>query len=899
MGGLWGNGVLSAEGFTSLDFGLGTAAALEDAWEGERQKQIDYNGPGRERVLPVGQTLDYPGCVERTPGLVSYWRLNDPTAPSVTSGPNMAGAGANDSSFGTTAWTNPGNVIADDASEANAVLSAASSQYLKTSSHGFTIPTGATIAGIKVEVERSIGGAGSGTLYDSRVRIVKGGTVGATDKASGTAWAGSAVVEYGGATDLWGETWTPADINAGNFGMAFSARHEGAIGSLNATIDFIRITVYYTTPKAEDIWGGLNGSYVGSPTLGVQGVLDSVPERDRAVALNGTSQYVTVPDVDALKFSGTQPYSYEAWIRPSALGGDRWIMGRGGWEYLYVNVNGALFFGYYGTDFRQAVSANGTIVAGSTYHVVGTFNGTVLKVYVNGVEVGTLTPGDNKAVPGSPPAIGYNTQYGTSWFAGVIDEAAIYGIALTAAQVREHYERGRSSYANAVLDSVPVSYWRLDETTGVAQDVMGRNDGTYGATVTRGATSLIGGDSATDKAANVPGNYLATGMVTVPDSASLDQVTPSLEAWVTIETNRTQIIVSKPNAYYLKQNAAGKGEFGVVIGGLYYVSESAASLGTGTYHLAGVHDGKTVTLYVNGVAQASVAAVGAVDATTDAFAIGGWADNEFDGIIDEVAIYPRALEPEEVQAHYRAGRNVYGRIVVADTPLAYWRMGDPVGATQAKDLMAGDRHTSVSANPPTFGTAGALADDPNTAATFDGINDFLAVPLDLSHTNRVSMEWWGWWDVNDTSVRAWFSFEWNVGPPYGGFVIFQGTGLEIAHRLGSGGSQQQRLFTQPSAAAWHHYVVVMDATRAAADEQTLYIDGAVQTPTSTPNSQEHAETDRFKNGTFYMMSIVAANYGLGRLDEVAIYDRALTAGQARSHYEAGRSKYAREVLVGS
>ena len=44
-------------------------------------------------------------------------------------------------------------------------------------------------------------------VYDYAVRIIKGGTIGSTDRASGTAWSSSsAYTTYGSSSDLWGET---------------------------------------------------------------------------------------------------------------------------------------------------------------------------------------------------------------------------------------------------------------------------------------------------------------------------------------------------------------------------------------------------------------------------------------------------------------------------------------------------------------------------------------------------------------------------------------------------------------------------------------------------------------------------------------------------------------------
>ncbi len=59
-----------------------------------------------------------------------------------------------------------------------------------------------------------------------------------------------ATVTYGGSSDLWGETWTPADINAAGFGAAIAVTD----GLDTAGVDHITAKVYFTlcaaTPAA-------------------------------------------------------------------------------------------------------------------------------------------------------------------------------------------------------------------------------------------------------------------------------------------------------------------------------------------------------------------------------------------------------------------------------------------------------------------------------------------------------------------------------------------------------------------------------------------------------------------------------------------------------------------------
>lgn len=149
---------------------------------------------------------------------------------------------ANDSSEGTTAWNNPGNAAASDDNKAGCTLVGVSTtQLLKCTNFGFSVPSDATVDGIQVSVERI------GTLTrvsDEKIQLVKGGSLQGDNKASATAWPTSdGTATYGGAADKWGLTWSPSDVNASDFGVVVRAK-----SSNNATpgVDHVQITVTYT-----------------------------------------------------------------------------------------------------------------------------------------------------------------------------------------------------------------------------------------------------------------------------------------------------------------------------------------------------------------------------------------------------------------------------------------------------------------------------------------------------------------------------------------------------------------------------------------------------------------------------------------------------------------------------
>ena len=117
-------------------------------------------------------------------------------------------------------WTNPGNVYSSNDSRASAALSTGTnsrySYYLNTSGYGFSIPVGANINGITVEVERYADG---NSVTDASVMLIKAGTRAGTAK-NGTAWPTTEAYQtLGTNSDLWGTGWTAADINNNGFGV--------------------------------------------------------------------------------------------------------------------------------------------------------------------------------------------------------------------------------------------------------------------------------------------------------------------------------------------------------------------------------------------------------------------------------------------------------------------------------------------------------------------------------------------------------------------------------------------------------------------------------------------------------------------------------------------------------
>ena len=149
-------------------------------------------------------------------------------------------------------WSNPNNSLTSNGSNAtssNTLNNTKVTNYLKITGFNFAIPSWATITGIKIEVKKSRGSSGSGSILDSQIKIVRNNVIGGSaniNKAdTSTSWPSSNTYVQAGASDVWGETWSPADINSSTFGVAISATGSSG-GSRTAQVDNVQITITYT-----------------------------------------------------------------------------------------------------------------------------------------------------------------------------------------------------------------------------------------------------------------------------------------------------------------------------------------------------------------------------------------------------------------------------------------------------------------------------------------------------------------------------------------------------------------------------------------------------------------------------------------------------------------------------
>jgi len=170
-----------------------------------------------------------------------------------------------------------------------------------------------------------------------------------------------------------------------------------------------------------------------------------------ALQFNGSSSIVNIAHSASLALSSGM--TLEAWVNPSANAGtsvnDGWrtvIMkerSTTGLAYgLYSNdgdSNPSRPAGYIRNNGTDVEAANGPAVPlGVWTHLAVTYDGTTLRLYVNGVLRNSVAAAGGITASTAPLRIGGNTVFsvpGTEYFAGLIDEVRIYNRALSAAEI--------------------------------------------------------------------------------------------------------------------------------------------------------------------------------------------------------------------------------------------------------------------------------------------------------------------------------------------------------------------------------------------------------------------------------------------------------------------------------
>jgi len=186
-----------------------------------------------------------------------------------------------------------------------------------------------------------------------------------------------------------------------------------------------------TGTQALDASGNANTGTVSN------GAWTATAKYGKAITFNGTSSRVTINDSASLDL--TTGMTLEAWVRPTALSGWRSIIikerGNALSYSLYANTNNNKPFGEIMTPIDQYIEAGNKLPLNTWTHVATTFDGTQLRLFVNGTQVGSKITTGSIVSSSDSLRIGSNAIWG-EYFKGQIDEVRIYNSALSASEIQ-------------------------------------------------------------------------------------------------------------------------------------------------------------------------------------------------------------------------------------------------------------------------------------------------------------------------------------------------------------------------------------------------------------------------------------------------------------------------------
>lgn len=303
--------------------------------------------------------------------------------------------------------------------------------------------------------------------------------------------------------------------------------------------------------------------------------------------------------------------------------------------------------------------SNAHLPVGAFSHVAVTYDGAMVRTFVNGTLTRSI-PATGLINSGSSPLVLGHTQEagGSSFFAGLLDETQVYARALSPAEVKELFDAGAACADCGSQPGGTVAWYKGD---GDARDSAGTNDG-----------ALTGGMAASADAMVNQGfqsNGSGQGVV-LANAAALQRQDFSIAGWIK-RSSATRVSQDSCGGLLFGYGqdgyglGIGDGSCGTPPGKLLLSKVGSSNVSSGSvgvddtafHHVAVTTSGGEVFFYVDGIADGPYAyAPGYTFGTTPA--VGFRADtgaNSFEGLIDEMQFFDRALSGAEIERIFRAG----------------------------------------------------------------------------------------------------------------------------------------------------------------------------------------------------------------------------------------------------
>jgi hypothetical protein len=391
-----------------------------------------------------------------------------------------------------------------------------------------------------------------------------------------------------------------------------------------------------------------------------------------ALTFNGTSDYVKVGPNSSLQVNNVTIAAFFKTVNNGQ--GVQFIAGYGntGVQGYWLGVVGGpirFFVGNGSTSLQlnSGISPNNDQI----YYVVGTYDGTNQRIYVDGVLMASST-----SVNGSLSYTGMTDGFligqvqgftGGRYLTGNIYAMQVYNRALSAVEVAQNYEAQKSKFATTIIQQ------------GLVLNIDAANPYSYGGagtTVYDTSNTALSWTATNTTYNSDPIKYFSfngsNSSLVSSTSTAYDSQTITMECWCYPNSlNQLGFLFEKGavNSQYSMFFSTTNTFYFRTIGGT--INNQDLTFTTTTYltvsawnHIVCTYNGSSKVIYVNGTQIASVAASGTLQTGQTNQYIGKYGnagDNyPFNGRIAESRVYNIALTAAQVLQNYNATRTKYG-----------------------------------------------------------------------------------------------------------------------------------------------------------------------------------------------------------------------------------------------
>lgn len=656
----------------------------------------------------------------------------------------------------------------------------------------------------------------------------------------------------------------------------------------------------------------------GNGTLAADTAMPNWTKGKDASALNfdGVNDYVST--VTGTTLGLTNQLSISTWFKGTGT-----IISSGN---TFCGTAGDFYLTHTGFSVKNSSCATSTLTFSPTTtewnHAVATVNGTNMKLYLNGQLTDSLTDlSGYTTLKGADNIIrlGSHTS-GNSFFTGQIDEVKIYNYELSESEVKQDYNSNSTTKVGSTNQTIngtttsleycppgdtatcysPVAEYDFEEGQGTtANDKSGNaNNGTLvnNPTWTQGKIGK-------GMQFNGNGNYINLGN----KSSLQDITTKTISFWIKLDSQigsdtTGSHIMNKGDQWFIATDPSNNRNIFAQNFGSGNGRWSFPLISTGTWHFISIvynnsSANNNPTIYVDGVIQTITeysTPVGTVnsDSVYDLYLAHSYSYNRWvNGSIDQVRIYNYARTPAQIAWEYNRGK-----------PIAQWKMDECQGSVihdSSGNNLHGTLTIGASGTQTAIGTCNTASSAWGNGATgkinsslnFDGTDDNILLPG--SNIDNIGKD-------SDFSVSAW-----NYQSSFSGIesIITQAYGAHTYGRwqIGTNGSKGfVSLYGGSSSTSykqitgdltlptneWFQLTAVYNRTLG---KISLYINGKLDKEINWDGYIENISTNRTYAG--YNQGTNSQKLS-GQIDDVQIYNYALTAEQVKSVYNGSALNFA-------